>query len=522
MNPYDYLGRYGYLSQLTFRGAINSTQALLDENSSEVREAILDFQDMAGLQQTGTLDAATLRQMAMPRCGVKDRGAMELRARRYVTQGSRWPTNRPITYFVGSYPTTSLLSSAEVDKVIVQAFSLWSSAAEIDFAPASSSSDADIQLDFFAGRHLSDDPFDGRGGVLAHAFFPRFGGDIHFDDAEEWLTRKDVSRVRRGAKQLLQTATHEIGHSLGLQHSRDRDAIMAPFYRDWMDEMALRTDDISGIRSLYGRRSTFVTKPTVVKSTTAEPPSVKPSTSFKPTVIIRPDSDDRNPDDDLCANPSFDAATETADGSFYVFRGSQHWKLLSSGAAGTQRGFPRPNTDWSGLPGSVDAAFFNPAGGGYTYIFQGALVGKYRDQRIEPGYPRAIVDEFPGAPEADLDAALLWGKNRQVYFFRGSLYWKFNLDKGRVEDSYPRQIARGWRGVPGGGLSAALRWVNGKSYFFVGTEYYRFDDDSLAVDQMSRVRYPRTVGKWWLGCNTKEDEQDKATRTPRKVWLWSD
>ena len=54
---------------------------------------------------------------------------------------------------------------------------------------------------------------------------------------------------------LLQTAAHEFGHSLGLSHSDKNEALMAPFYRGFESKPKLNEDDIKAIqvRKMSGR-----------------------------------------------------------------------------------------------------------------------------------------------------------------------------------------------------------------------------------------------------------------------------
>eukprot|EP00095_Tigriopus_kingsejongensis_P000775 snap_masked-scaffold67_size430214-processed-gene-1.14 protein:Tk00775 transcript:snap_masked-scaffold67_size430214-processed-gene-1.14-mRNA-1 annotation:"matrix metalloproteinase 1 isoform x2" len=490
VDPIIYLARFGYFPDISFRGVNSSSlvQPHVDLKSPLFRKAILEFQDFAGLELTGNLDDNTLTKMAQPRCGVADKGELELRFKRFATHSSRWQ-KQDLTYHVDTYPSDSLLSRAEVDQDIAKAFQIWSEASNLNFKPSVAPASADIQLDFFRRNHGTDDPFDGRGGVLAHAFFPRWGGDVHFDSDEEWINERFKSRAfSRNAKQLLQTSVHELGHSLGLEHSKAKNSIMAPFYQGWMDDMSLKEDDIMGIQTLYGKKKlntkpTFTpTQPDPACTTTPKSPDTLFTTPRPQPPVVVPSGPSKP---DICFHTHFDAATETKDGSFYVFQGDHHWKLKTE-KAGFEPGYPRTNQDWSGLPGNVDASFYH-ADSGMTYLFKDDQVGKFFNKAIQPGYPKPISQEFPGGPDRDIDAALLWGKNKQVYFFRGSLYWKFNFDKGTVEDSYPIEIATRWRGVPNN-LSAALRWNNGKTYFFKGTSYYRFDDDTFAVDANPRKK----------------------------------
>lgn len=86
------------------------------------------------------------------------------------------------------------------------------------------------------------------GGTLAHAFLPR-RGEAHFDMAERWTLNG-----HKGHNLFMVTA-HEIGHTLGLDHSPVRHALMSPYYRKLGRNLVPSWDDIIAVQQLYGERT---------------------------------------------------------------------------------------------------------------------------------------------------------------------------------------------------------------------------------------------------------------------------
>ena len=52
---------------------------------------------------------------------------------------------------------------------------------------------------------------------------------------------------------MVELAAHEIGHALGLDHSRVRGTVMWPSFLGYRPNLQLHWDDVAGIRTLYGK-----------------------------------------------------------------------------------------------------------------------------------------------------------------------------------------------------------------------------------------------------------------------------
>lgn len=226
-----------FLSYLRYYGYFDG---VLELTIGDVVDAILKFQEVAGLTKDGELGPKTLKAMSWPRCGCKDFGEA------LNVEKSSWG-KKNLTFYIDRRDND--LSAKDWDWAIEKSFSQWSDVADLKFSRVTRSNDANFIITIGSGRA---DGFDGPSGTLAWAQLPprnNYTGQLvsKADASETWI----IDTSKNGIL-LVNVMTHEIGHLLGLQHSKVDSALMAPFYKRSIDKPQQR-DDISRIQAIYGK-----------------------------------------------------------------------------------------------------------------------------------------------------------------------------------------------------------------------------------------------------------------------------
>jgi hypothetical protein len=172
-----------------------------------------------------------------------------------------------LTYYIANAPSS--LSPAAVHAAIRTALDAWSAVVDVTFIETDVPRQPD-SIDIRFGR------IDGVGRVLAETFLPDdvnpplLAGDVTFDASERW----EVGNARgSSAFDLVQIAVHELGHALGLEHSRVPGAVMYPTVSPNVRFTGLTPNDIRAAQSLYAARSstTAPTAPNPSPSTPSDP-----------------------------------------------------------------------------------------------------------------------------------------------------------------------------------------------------------------------------------------------------------
>ena len=184
----EFMKKFGYF------GKPSETEALLTEEA--VIYGLMKVQRFVGLPQTGRLDSDTIKLLNTPRCGNPDLVETPKRQKRFVLGSKGWQ-KRKLSYFVANW--TPKINETLVKSELKRAFQMWADYSGLEFNLSEDYYTSDIIILFGRYHHGDSFPFDGPGLVLAHAYYPyelgTFGGDIHFDEDEDWNQGLDFFTV---------------------------------------------------------------------------------------------------------------------------------------------------------------------------------------------------------------------------------------------------------------------------------------------------------------------------------------
>ncbi|KAH5319569.1 hypothetical protein HBI12_113460 [Parastagonospora nodorum] len=208
----------------------------------DLTKAIRKIQRVLDEPVDGIFSDKMMDIMTKPRCGTDqpyNATAAEAPAglhRRYVVWGSKWAKST-VTWRFDSY--SSDLPQAQQQSTVSAAFASWMNFMPIVFQQAAPNARADIYIKFKSlGR---EDTRYGFTSMVSDGVYLQSGSiNVTLNDDYAWTDDRLFSY----------TATHEIGHALGLSHSAVEAAVMFAYYGGLI--RPLHPDDKMGIHEIYG------------------------------------------------------------------------------------------------------------------------------------------------------------------------------------------------------------------------------------------------------------------------------
>ncbi|XP_015111466.1 matrix metalloproteinase-2 isoform X2 [Diachasma alloeum] len=497
----NYLMRFGYLPQSDLETGNLRTD-------DQLRDAIKNLQSNGGIAVTGEIDEATKKLMRSRRCGLSDMPDPRYRRsrhKRFTIHGQPWP-HKNLTWSLRTEQPSGL-DTYGVRQELSRALDLWARNSKLTFQEVNSDR-ADILIYFHRGYHGDGYPFDGRGQILAHAFFPGRdrGGDAHFDEEEIWLLDNDSNEE---GTSLFAVAAHEFGHSLGLAHSSVRGALMYPWYQGISGNYELPEDDRNGIQQMYGAPEDKLwgnlpdarrpTRPTTTTTTTTTTPRTR-SPTRRPwkTRPTRPNTYPDDPSRDRTNHYPYKPNWRTERPDYYPQRPEypdrprkphRHHTTTTTTVTPHRprhRWTPPPRND---IPDKCDTSYDAISIiRREVFIFKGRYLWRIGDHGLYEGYPAEITRLFNLPEDIDHVDAVYERQDKKIVFFIGKNYYVFNANK--LEPGYPRPLRT--LGLPDEleKIDGAMVWGhNSRTYFFSGTMYWRYDESENFIE----LDYPRDM-----------------------------
>lgn len=460
--------------------------------------AIREFQIFNQIEPAdGRLTKETIKKMADDRCGngdakcttpkclAEDRYSApnQLRRKRYAVRQKKWKISKKgaynVAYFYendynpdakGKENHDKTMVPAVVKKEIETGFAEWTKYSGLNFIEVDNPKKANMKIRFGSGDHGEKKEksfFDGPYGVLAHMYYPR-KGQMHFDESENYTASHEKPGIS-----LYFVAAHEMGHGLGIEHSANSKALMAPYYIGYREQMLL-VDDIKAIRHLYGTGNGFVSPIDGPDIIAPEGLGMGVDVKDKEVVALPPvdgeDTGETKTDGEVKEGGKV-VSDKCVTGNSVSFAQT---KDLGHCVEGFTAGFTDPNEEYIYL-------FYND--NNYLRLESGHRGNFPKVSEPESTFAEMFIsDKFPGM-EGPYDAAVTDDDKKITYFFADETVTTWDWEANQIGDLNREPIENTvFAGLPDSDEIDAVAKYDQQFLFFIGENYYVFSVDDGILD----------------------------------------
>ncbi|KAL7025765.1 hypothetical protein ACKWTF_013617 [Chironomus riparius] len=462
----EYLQNFGYLTE---DDKIFINQIGDAKEDKRLERALKNLQKNGNIPVTGKYDERTSALIQAPRCGVPDQVLNTKQNKQYAFMSTKWQTTNLTYRFDFINNEKFVKEGANIRRIIREAFNVWERDTVLKFTE-SNDEIADIVISFQNPKHIKIDPVIFSNQALGHAFQPGMdlGGDVHINEQLGWDFNVSYDRKPANGKISFYAAMlHLIGHSLGLNHTLDAEAVMYEFYPKRTS--TLTEDDIREIHSIYG-----------VPPNRKYIPLAKPQDSGEDRLIW--DLTPRLPDK---CNTSYDAIA-LINGEIIAFKG----KFMFS----SRMDVVEIRSRWRQLPHRmthVDAVY--QATDGKVLFFIGQAVYSFIGTQLDKMFK--LDDLGIDSRILKIDAIFRRLDSQQTYIFIGDYYNRFDEHKMMVIGKSIR-ISKAFKDVYGMDTAFTYKDI---TYFFKNEYYFEFMNSNWVLQRMA----PDLSANFFMNCSVE-------------------